>query len=100
MRGIHSRNHLRGGPTEHFWIRVRGRARAVTWVGEAVCRSPQQLHAALFLFCRQYINHLRKIVFVLFQRRAFRRDIHVMEAVVGHVQLVEKLERHVRLALR
>ena len=96
MRSVHCRHHLRGCPAKHFRIRIGCRARAVAWVGEAVCSTPEQLHAALLLFRRQYIHHLRKIVQILFQRRAFRRHVHVMEAVVRYVQLVEKFKSDVR----
>ena len=99
MRSVHCRHHLRGCPAKHFRIRIGCRARAVAWVGEAVCRAPEQLHAALLLFRRQYIHHLRKIVQILFQRRAFRRHVHVMEAVVRYVQLVEELKCDIGFAL-
>ena len=99
MRGVHCRHHLRGRPAKHFRIRVGCRTRAVAWVSEAVCRAPEQLHAALLLLCRQYIHHLRKVVQILFQRCAFRRHVDVMEAVVRHIQLVEELKRHIGFAL-
>ena len=100
MRGVHCRHHLRGRPAKHFRIRVGCRTCAVAWVSEAVCRAPQQLHAALLLFCRQHIHHLRKVVQILFQRRPFRRHVNIMEAVVRHVQLVEELKRHIGFAFR
>ncbi|MPN23417.1 hypothetical protein SDC9_170805 [bioreactor metagenome] len=96
VRGIHRRYHLGGRPTEHFRIRVRRRPGTITGVGEAVCRSPQQFHAALLLFLCQHIHHFGEVIFVLFQRRAFRRNIDIMEAVERNVQLVEKFKRDVR----
>ena len=49
----------------------------------------------MLLFCRQHIDHLCEIVEILLQRRAFRGDVNVVEAVVRHVQLVEKLKGNV-----
>ena len=88
VRGVHRRYHLGGRPTEHFWIRVRRRPGTITGVGEAICRTPQQFHAALLLFLCQHIHHFGEVIFVLFQRRAFRRNIDIVEAVERNVQLV------------
>ncbi|MNV69584.1 hypothetical protein D3C71_1625000 [compost metagenome] len=100
MRGIHCGHDLSSGPTEHFRVWVGCRTRAVARVGEAVCRAPQQLHAALLLFFTQIIHHLSKVVQILFKRRAFRRDVNIVEAVIRNVQFVEKLECHIGFAFR
>ncbi len=69
-------------------------------MGKAVGGAPQQLHAALLLFFRQHIDHLREVIQVLFQRSAFRGDVHIVEAVIRHIQLMEELKGDVRFALR
>ncbi|MOA10808.1 hypothetical protein D3C78_1307140 [compost metagenome] len=97
LGGVHGGEHLGSRPTEDFRIRVGGRTGTVTRMGKAVGGAPQQFYPAAVLFFFQHVGHDRKVVQVLFQRSAFRRDVDVMEAVIGNVQLVEKLERHVGL---
>ena len=100
MGRIHRGHHLSGRPAEHFRIRVGCRTGTVTRVRKAVCRTPQQLDAALLLFFRQHIHHLREVIGILFQRRPFRRNVNVVEAVVRYVQFVEKLKRDIGFAFR
>ena len=100
MRGVHRSHDLGCRPAEDFRVRVGCRARAIARVGKAVSRTPEQLHAALLLFFSQHVDHLRKIVQILFQRRPFRRHVHIVETVVRHVQLMEELERDVGFTLR
>ena len=100
MRGVHRSHNLGGRPAEDFRVRVGCRARAIARVGKAVSRTPEQLDAALLLFFSQYVDHLREIVQILFQRCPFRRHVHIVETVVRHVQLMEELERDVGFTLR
>ena len=97
---IHCGDHLSRRPAEHFRIRIGCRPGAIARVRKAVCRSPQQLDAALLLFFRQHFNHLRKVVGILFQRCPFRGNVNVVETVVRYVQFVEKLKRDIRFAFR
>ena len=98
MGGIHGGDHLGGRPAEHFRVRVGGRASAVARVGEAVCGPPQKLDAALLLLLRQYLDHPGEVIAVLLERTPFRRDVNVVEAVVRHVEFMEKFERHIGFA--
>ena len=100
MRRVHGGDHLRGCPGEDFRVWVGGGACAVARMGKAVGGAPQQLHAALLLLLRQHFDHLGKVIQVLLQRRAFRRYVNIMEAVVRHVELMEKLKGHVGFAFR
>ena len=98
MGGIHGGDHLGGRPAKYFRIRVGGRAGAVARVGKAVCGPPQKLHAALLLFLSQHLDHPGEVIAVLLERSAFRRDVNVVEAVVRHVEFMEKFERHIGFA--
>ncbi|MNE47782.1 hypothetical protein D3C80_1422030 [compost metagenome] len=52
------------------------------------------------MFFTQVIDHLRKVIQILFQRGPFRRNINIVEAVIRHIQLVEEFKRDIRFALR
>ena len=66
MRCFHRGNNLCSCPAKDLGIWVRRRARAIARVSKAVSGSPQQFHAALFLLASQHIDHLRKVIDVLF----------------------------------
>ena len=95
---VHGGHYLRGRPGKHLRIGVGRRSGAVARVGKAVGGTPQQFHAGLLLFLCQHFGHHGEIVQIFFQRRAFWRDVDIVEAVIRHVELVEKFKRHVRFA--
>lgn len=85
MGCFHRCNNLRCRPTEDFRIWVRRRTRAIARVCKAVSSSPQQLHAALFLLACQDINHLRKIIDVLFNDAPQGKHPHRGSNKMAHV---------------
>ena len=93
--------HLRGGVGEDFRVGVGGGAGHEAAVGEEVRRAPEQLAPSTFcIFFAKMSAISRTLRFDLGERRAFRRDVAVVEGEERHAEQLEHLEGDVGLELR
>ena len=91
---------LGGGVSEHLRVWIRGRPGLEAAVGEQVGRAPEQLDARALLIAKRIVGEGIKIGAKLGEAGAFRRDVDVVEAVVGRAHLGEELERDGHLLSR
>ena len=84
---------LRRGVGEDLGVGVGRGAGLVARVGEQVGRAPQEAHAGLLLVAGGVVREGVEVGPELGEGRALGRDVAVVEAVVGHAELGEELER-------
>mmetsp|Transcript_1161 Transcript_1161/g.2911 ORF Transcript_1161/g.2911 Transcript_1161/m.2911 type:complete len:431 (-) Transcript_1161:190-1482(-) len=77
---------------EGIKVRSCGSTILVPVVREKVLRAPQEFDAGLLLFPQQFVRHDIQVLLKFLQRVPLRRHVQVVEAVVVHAQLLEKLE--------
>ena len=83
---------LRRGVSEDVRVRVRRRAAHVARIGEEIRRAPEQFYAGRFLQPLGVRDELVEVPVRLGQRAAFRRDVAVVEAVEGRLDLGKKIQ--------
>ncbi len=88
---------LGGRVSEHLGIRVRRRAGGVARMAEQVGRAPQEPDPGAGHVRLGRVDDRGEVGARLGERRALRRDVAIVEAVVGDAELLEELERRVEL---
>ena len=77
---------------EHVGVGIRCRASRIARVAEQVGRAPEQLDAAFLHGAAHVFADGQQVLLRLGERLAFGGHIAVVEAVVGHGELLEELE--------
>ena len=99
LRRVHRAEYLGCCTREHLGVWVGGPARGVTRMAKEVGRAPQQLYAGALLVRAHHVDHRVEIAAVFAQRGTVGRSVGIVEGVVGYAELLEELERGLRLAL-
>ena len=83
---------LRGRVGEDLRVGVGRGPALIARVGEEIGRAPQELDAGPFLVAQRIVHERVQVGLELGERGSLGRHVHVVEAVVGHAQLLEELE--------